>query len=84
MYDYFFTFRSVTAAMKGSRVLEAAELKAVLSRTPKSLQRQGCGYSLRVRAENSAKVRLLFSREEVGYQKIYQKAAEGEWKEVAL
>ena len=84
MYDYFFTFRSVTAAMKGSQVLEAGGLRGMLFRTPKSLQRQGCGYSLRIKEENVSRVRLLFSREEVRYQKIYRKTAGDEWQEVAL
>lgn len=82
MHDYFFTFRSVTAAMKGSQVLEGAGIKTTLSRTPKSLQRQGCGYSLRVRGEAWTTARLLFAREEVHYQKLYRKTEKDQWQEV--
>ena len=82
MSDYFFTFRSVTAAMKGSRALERAGIKSALSRTPKSLQQQGCGYSLRVRAEALRQAQEILIKEEARFHKIYRKDAKEQWLEV--
>ncbi len=82
MYDYFFTFRSVTAAMRGSRILEGAGIKTTLSRTPRGLQQQGCGYSLRVRAELLRQAQELLTREEARFNKIYRKDPGGQWQEV--
>ena len=42
MNDVFFTFRSVTAAMRGSRLLADQSIRSLTVRTPKLLQEQGC------------------------------------------
>ena len=82
MYDYFFTFRSVTAAMKGSRVLERAGVPAVTVRTPKKLRQKGCGYSLRVREELLPEARQALQSAEAKYQKLYRRRDDGTWQEV--
>ena len=51
MNDNYFTFRSVTAAMQGSRILGDAGIASITVRTPKQLQQQGCGYSLKLRRQ---------------------------------
>lgn len=84
MYEYFFTFRSVTAAMKARQALEEAGIRATLARTPKTLQQQGCGYSLRVRTQNLHETKELLQRKETGFQKIYRKVANDRWQEVEL
>ena len=65
MNDNYFTFRSVTTAMRGSRILETMGIASLTVRTPKQLQQQGCGYSLRVRSNavmraKQAKPRQVF------------------------
>lgn len=82
MFDYYFTFRSVTAATRGSRVLERGGISSVTVRTPRELRQQGCGYSLRIRGDALAGARRLFAREGVGYQKLYRRAGE-RWQEVS-
>lgn len=82
MYDYYFTFRSVTTAMKGSRILERAGIKTLLSRTPKMLQQQGCGYCLKVRAGSLQAAQTVLLREDVRFNKIYRKEENGRWQEV--
>ena len=84
MYDYFFTFRSVTAAMQAKEFLDGAGIKAMLSRTPKSLRQQGCGYSLRVRAASPEAARRILDRERANYQRLYRKDEGEQWREVAL
>ena len=82
MYDYFFTFRSVTAAMKGSRALERAGVSGVTVRTPKKLRQKGCGYSLRVREELLPEAKQALASAGTQYQKLYRKTESGNWQEV--
>jgi len=59
MNGYYFTFRSVTAAQRGQRLLSSAGIPSTMQRTPATLSVHGCGYCLRVAsqwAEASAKV----------------------------
>lgn len=83
MYDYYFTFRSVTAAMQGGRALERAGITSYTHRTPKYLRQQGCGYSLRVRGEALAAAKLALEREGIAHNKIYRREGETQWQEVA-
>lgn len=84
MYSYYFTFRTVTAAMQGSRALEEAGLGALMARTPPDLRSRGCGYSLRVREEEVTAAKNILMRENLRFQRIYRKTAEGKWQEVTL
>ncbi len=81
MYDDYFTFRSVTTAMRGSRILEAMGIQSLTVRTPKQLQ-QGCGYSLRVRGDTVARAKQALKQAEIQYSSIYRKDESGQWREV--
>ena len=48
MKDYYFSFRSVTAAQRGLQALTDAGIPALMGRTPGPLAKKGCGYCLRV------------------------------------
>ena len=48
MKFYYITFRSVTHAQRGERVLQNAGIRCTLQRTPRWMEAQGCGYSLRL------------------------------------
>src|SRR5699024_3056452 len=48
MYDYYFTFRSMTQAQRAVGVLQQAAIYAVLERTPRAISPQGCGYAVKV------------------------------------
>ena len=78
MNDYYFTFRSITTAQTGSAALHDAGLRHVLLRTPKSMARQGCGYSLRVTAARAALAAQCLRQAGASYQRIYQQAAPGD------
>lgn len=82
MYDDYFTFRSVTTAMRGSRILEAMGIQSLTVRTPKQLQQQGCGYSLRVRGDTVARAKQALEQAEIQYSRIYHKDESGQWREV--
>ncbi|MBQ6430423.1 MAG: DUF3343 domain-containing protein [Oscillospiraceae bacterium] len=82
MYDYFFTFRSVTAATGASRALERAGVPSVTVRTPKDLRHKGCGYSIRVRNDLLTEAKRALQLAGTGYQKIYRRTDAGTWQEV--
>lgn len=84
MSQYYFTFRSVTAAMQGQKRLNDAAIRATMVRTPTSLRKQGCGYSLYVSEEAYPGAEAILSHEEKKYQKCYRRTAEGQWQEVQI
>lgn len=84
MYDDYFTFRSVTTAMRGSRILEAMGIQSLTVRTPKQLQQQGCGYSLKVRGDAAVRAKLALAQAEVRYSRVYRRDDSGQWQEVTL
>ena len=46
-YGYI-TFRSVTHAQRGERILGERGIRCVLQRTPRWMEEQGCGYCIRL------------------------------------
>ncbi len=69
MEVYLITFRSVTPAQRGENLLKKSGLECFLRRTPRWMEEQGCGYSLRVRDGREA-VQLLKAHQ-VPYRKVY-------------
>ena len=82
MRQYYFTFRSVTAAMEGQKALERVGIRASMARTPMQLRNQGCGYSLKVTETSYAATVAILSKGERRYQKCYERLASGQWQEV--
>ena len=82
MYDYYFTFRSVTAATRAGKVLERARVPNHLVRTPKQVQELGCGYSLRIKGEDLPHARMALQQEKESYHRIFRKGRDGNWQEV--
>ena len=84
MKFYYITFRSVTFAQRGEQVLNKAGIRCTLQRTPKWMESQGCGYSLRIwTADVTSGVELLRS-EGVPLRKVYVQRGDGALEEVTL
>ncbi len=81
MTEYYFTFRSITAAMQAEGVLAARGIESMPIRSPAPLRQKGCGYSLRVIGAAPEQLRSILSRG--AYQKLYRKE-KGQWREVSL
>lgn len=81
---YYFTFRSVTAAMQAQKKLSDAAIRAAMMRTPTQLRKQGCGYSLRVSEEAFAAARAILLHGGQSFQKCYRRDDGGAWQEVAI
>lgn len=84
MNDCLITFRSVTPAQRGEAILRRSGLFCALSRTPKWMEEQGCGYSLRVRHTQATRCAELLRRERVPFRKIYLLRDNGRAEELDL
>lgn len=78
------TFRSVTPAQRAERLLRNAGLTCTLGRTPRWMEEQGCGYSLRVRTLDMAAVAAMLRANKVAFRKIYLQRENGNLEELEL
>lgn len=67
----FITFRSITPAQRGQRLLQHGGIEAVLMRTPRWMEEKGCGYCLRLKSKDREKAVLLLQQAQLPYSKIY-------------
>lgn len=78
------TFRSVTYAQRGERLLGASGIRCRLQRTPKWMEQQGCGYSLRLQSEDGERAVALLRREGIPLRRVYLAREDGNYREVTL
>lgn len=81
--EWIVTFRSVTFAQKGERVLRRRGMDCRLARTPKQLSERGCGYCLRLRGTDAMPAVTILRSEAVEFEKVYAKIG-GEMEERLL
>ena len=84
MKFYYLTLRSVTNAQRGDRVLQNAGIRCTLQRTPRWMEVQGCGYSLRLWTLDAAPGVEALRRAGVPMRKVYVQTADGVLEEMAL
>lgn len=65
------TFRSVTPAQRGEGALRKAGIDCTLSRTPRPMEEQGCGYSLRLRPADGGAAAYLLRQQQIPFRKVY-------------
>ena len=65
------TFRSVTPAQHGESLLRRSGIPCDLRRTPRWMEAQGCGYSLRLRLQDAQKATELLRGNQVTFRKVY-------------
>lgn len=65
------TFRSVTPAQRGEGILRRGGLDCSVQRTPRWMEEQGCGYSLRVRYQDAARCVALLRENQIPFRKTY-------------
>lgn len=65
------TFRSVTPAQRGEQALRKAGIECRLSRTPRPLEEQGCGYSLQLRSGDGPRAAAQLRRQQIPFRKVY-------------
>ena len=81
---YLITFRSVTYAQRGERLLNRAGMRCTLGRTPRWMEEQGCGYSLRVQTDSIARAVSLLRAEQLPLRKVYLRQEDGSLEEMTL
>ncbi len=74
---HFITFRSVTPAQRGQRLLQQAGIACALQRTPRWMEERGCGYCLRLRPEDTERSVTLLRQGKLGFSKIYASTERG-------
>ena len=77
MKSIFITFRSITLAQRGERVLKNAGVDCTLQRTPRWLEERGCGYSLRLKNGDPRRCLELLTKSGVGYSTVYAQTNQG-------
>ena len=78
------TFRSVTHAQRGERLLTKEGFRTHLLRTPRWMEARGCGYSLRLWTGDIAAGVAILRREQVPMQKVYIQTGDGTLEELEL
>ena len=78
------TFRSVTPAQRGEGTLRKAGMECTLQRTPRWMEEQGCGYSLRLRPADGARGVALLRANQVPFRKVYLREENGTMEELSL
>lgn len=84
MDAYIITFRSVTPAQRGESLLRQAGVYCSLQRTPKWMEAQGCGYSLRLQGERTGEAIHLLQEKKIPFRKIYRTGQNGKAEEISL
>ena len=82
-YGYI-TFRSVTHAQRGERILEEWGIRCALQRTPRWMEEQGCGYCLRLREQELSRAGELLKKSRVSYRRTYRTNERGQLVEAGL
>ena len=80
----YITFRSVTYAQRGERILMGAGIGCTLQRTPKWMEQQGCGYCLRLRMGDVHRAVELLRQKQVPLRRVYVQNSDGRMKEMGL
>lgn len=78
------TFKSVTPAQRGESVLRRIGIACSIQRTPKWMEEQGCGYSLRLRQADVAKGVAQLRSQNVAFRKVYLRRENGTTEEITL
>ena len=78
------TFRSVTPAQRGETVLRRAGVECMLSRTPRFMEEQGCGYSLRMDARDIMTAAAFLRQAGIQFRRAYTLREDGTPEELRL
>ena len=81
---YYITFRSVTFAQRGEKLLTKNGIRCTLQRTPRWMEEQGCGYSLRLRTVDVIPAVELLRQNQVQLRKVYVQRGDGQLEELTV
>lgn len=84
MNGCFITFRSVTHAQRGERILMGEGIRCRILRTPRWMEEQGCGYCIRLLRRDLERAILLLQTNAAPFRKVYRQEEEEGFTEVVL
>ena len=84
MISYLLLCRSLTYAQRTARVLERAGMGAQVTRAPKAVAKEGCGYCVRIREQHLSRGLRLLHQEGLGPRQVYLQTDGDSYQEVAL
>ncbi|MBQ6999681.1 MAG: DUF3343 domain-containing protein [Oscillospiraceae bacterium] len=84
MRSYYITFRSVTFAQRGEKVLNTHQIRCSLLRTPRWMEVQGCGYALKLWTKDPLLALELLQQAQIPVRRVYIQQQDGQLEEVAL
>lgn len=82
MYDFYFTFRSMTQAQRAVSALRQAGIVAAMVRTPRAISPKGCGYSIQVGGDVVYRTAEVLRANLILHEKAYRITAGGRAEEV--
>ena len=84
MKFYYITFRSVTFAQRGEKLLNQKNIRCTLQRTPRWMEEQGCGYCLRIWAKEIGPAVELLRENRVPLRRVYRQRSDGLLEEMTV
>ena len=82
MKFYYITFRSVTFAQRGEKLLNQNGIRCTLQRTPRWMEEQGCGYCLRVWTKDIAPAVEQLQQAGIPMRRVYLQKGDGQLEEM--
>jgi len=74
---YYITFRSVTFAQRGEKLLSGRGYRVSLLRTPRWMEEQGCGYALKLWSRDIRGAAELLRENKIQLRRIYRQKEDG-------
>lgn len=84
MKFYYITFRSVTFAQRGEKLLQEAGVRCTLLRTPRWMEERGCGYCLRVWTKDVYPAVERLRSTQLPLRKVYIQGRDGQLEEITV
>lgn len=84
MAFYFIPCRSLTYAQRTAKVLERTGIPTYLSRTPKTIAREGCGHGVKIAEKNIQQALTVLKKVELTPPHLYHSDGDQTFQEVSF
>lgn len=84
MYDYYFTFQSVSRAQRAIFALTQRGIQAILTKSPKAISRYGCSYAIKVSKAIFYPALRDLQENHIGFEHLFRMNQAGTIEEVIL
>ena len=84
MFQYLFSFESLTAAQTARGVLDALYIPCRIVRAPREVAKRGCGYVLRVAGRDGARTADILRGQQILFSNSFRVLQDGTAEEAKL